>query len=72
MNTEIRLSIDDGPERIMEMGRELSLDEKAWLTAFLCGVIRSAQVWLESGCVRRPTSDDSGEIDIRAGVRVDR
>lgn len=47
MKTLIHLSIDDGPERIMEMGRELSFDERARLKAAVCGFIRMLQVWMD-------------------------
>ena len=66
MNTEIHLSIDDGPPRILEMGRELSLDEKARVKAAVCGFIRMLQVWLDEGDrMRASTSPDSGATGIR-------
>jgi hypothetical protein len=61
MNTTIHLSIDDGPERTLVLGRILTESEKRWLKQAACGVIRTLSTALEiNGSMRAFVRDGLG------------
>ena len=70
MQTLIHLSIDDGPERILKMGRQLSSDEKTRVKAAVCGFVRLLQVWMDGDRMRTRVGDDftpAGTIPLPGG-----